>query len=79
MTQVFFEFGRRMGRAARERGAMMSKGEAAAIADAIHDIETGKAEQGVRLLRTLLSMSGHQPPPALHVAARNPKPAGKER
>lgn len=40
----------------------MSKDEAHALHEALHDIETGQVDKGARLLRTLLSLCGHPAP-----------------
>jgi hypothetical protein len=51
----------------------MTKAEADGIGEAISDIECGRVEMGVRFLRTLISASGHKPPPARLIEAREPK------
>lgn len=51
----------------------MTKDQAAAIGGAIADIESGRIELGVRLLRTVIAMAGHRPPPERIVEARQPK------
>lgn len=57
----------------------MTKAEAAAISEAIHDIEGGRIAMGVRLLRTLVAMGGHKPPPERVIAARQPHPPEREK
>jgi hypothetical protein len=56
----------------------MTKALAATLHEALHAIECGRIDEGVRLLRTLLSTSGHPAPPFI-IAARERAPHGKER
>lgn len=51
----------------------MTKAEADAIGEAIADIESGRVAMGVRLLRTLIAVAGHRPPPERVIEARQPR------